>query len=334
MKRNSLTHGLSGALLASFLLLATASCDHKELCTDHFHNTDIQVIFDWTKSPGAEPESMRLYLYPLSGGKPLIYEFSDYRGGSVNIPAGNYKAICVNSDTETVLYRNTDSYDTFEAYAATGSLETRSASLPRAEGTETERVALSSDPLYTDCLDGVTILALTEGQTMTLDPEAAMRRYRLTIGGVSNLQYLSSGTLTGTLSGMSGGLLVSKGVTTAERVTVPFTLTSDGESTLTADFLAFSGTKKESGDGTGGEETTPETHKMTVYAVMSDGSKNYYTFDVTLAADGEEGGEGDDDSGGISGKIDGLPLPKPIVNGGGFHPAMDGWRNIEVDIPM
>jgi len=32
--------------------------------------------------------------------------------------------------------------------------------------------------------------------------------------------------------------------------------------------------------------------------------------------------------------LDGLPLPKPIVNGGGFHPTVDEWQNIYVDVPM
>lgn len=31
--------------------------------------------------------------------------------------------------------------------------------------------------------------------------------------------------------------------------------------------------------------------------------------------------------------LDGLPLPKPIVNGGGFHPTVDEWQNVDVDVP-
>lgn len=311
-----LSRALSGALSA-LLLLAMPSCDHKELCTDHFHNTDLRVVFDWENAPEASPESMRLYLFPMSGGKPLVYEFADFRGGYADVPAGRYRAICVNSDNETVLYRNTDSYDTFEVYASDGTLNVRSSSVPRAEGTETERIAQSLDPLYTDHLDAFTLEALTDGQTLTLRPNFSLQRCRIKVSGVTNLQYLSPDGLTGAISGMSGGLLVGKGVTTTESVTVPFAMDSDGESTLTADFLIFGGTPKEG---------TEETHKMTVYAVMADGSKNYYTFDVS-PSDGEEGDA-------ITVHIESLPLPKPIVNGGGFHPAVDGWKNIEVDVPM
>lgn len=41
------------------------------------------------------------------------------------------------------------------------------------------------------------------------------------------------------LSGMSGGLLLGGNELTKERVTVPFSVVSDGISTLTADFLVF-----------------------------------------------------------------------------------------------
>lgn len=32
--------------------------------------------------------------------------------------------------------------------------------------------------------------------------------------------------------------------------------------------------------------------------------------------------------------LDGLPLPKPIVNGGGFQPSVDEWQSVDVDIEM
>lgn len=32
--------------------------------------------------------------------------------------------------------------------------------------------------------------------------------------------------------------------------------------------------------------------------------------------------------------LDGLPLPKPIVNGGGFKPTVKEWQTVDVDIKM
>lgn len=46
------------------------------------------------------------------------------------MPAGGYRALCVNSDTESVLYRNTDSFDGLEAYAPEGVLNVGALRLP------------------------------------------------------------------------------------------------------------------------------------------------------------------------------------------------------------
>lgn len=73
---------------------------------------------------------MRLYLFPVDGGTSQAYEFTDYRGGYINVPAGGYRALCVNSDTESVLYRNTDSFDGLEAYAPEGVLNVGALRLP------------------------------------------------------------------------------------------------------------------------------------------------------------------------------------------------------------
>lgn len=61
---------------------------------------------------------------------------------------------------------------------------------------------------------------------------------------------------------------------------------------------------------------------------MSDGSKNYYTFDVTRQVDDAA------DPRDVHIILDSLSLPKPIVNGGGFQPVVDEWQNVEVEIPM
>lgn len=298
-------------------VLLLLSCEHKDLCYDHSHTAKIQVVFDWHKAPDATPETMRLYLFPVEGGKPQAYEFTDYRGGHVNVPAGRYKALCVNSDTESVLYRDIDSFDSFEAYAPDGVLNVRSSSVPRAEGTSGERIVKSPDRLYSARLDDVTIELSKENQTLTLYPEPSVCRYRVTITNVANLKYISSDGISGVLSGMSGGLLVGRNEFTSDPVTVPFGVVSDGASTLTADFLTFGQT------GSSGP-----AHKLVIYVIMSDGSKNYYTFDVSKqvyeAIDPYD----------VHIILDGLPLPKPIVNGGGFQPTVDEWRNVDVEVPM
>ena len=303
--------------VAVLAVLSLTSCEHKDLCHDSLHVVNVKVVFDWRNAPGATPETMRLYLFPVRGGKPQAYEFTDCRGGYISVPAGRYRGLCVNSDTESVLYRGIDSFETFGAYAPDGVLNVRSSSAPRAEGTSGERIAKSLDLLYTDRLDDVTIELSGDNRAITLYPGLSVCRYRVTITNVSNLKYISRDGICGALTGMSGGMLVGRNELASDPVTVPFGMDSDGISTLTADFPVF---------GQNGPDGP--VHKLVVYVVMSDGSRNYYTFDVTRQVDEAP------DPRDVHIMLDGLPLPKPIVNGGGFHPTVDEWQNVDVNVPM
>ncbi len=64
------------AILSLATALLSGSCAHKELCYDHTHTVDVEVVFDWKNAPDAAPETMSLYLFPKAGGSPLRYEFT------------------------------------------------------------------------------------------------------------------------------------------------------------------------------------------------------------------------------------------------------------------
>ena len=77
---------------------------------------------------------------------------------------------------------------------------------------------------------------------------------------------------------------------------------------------------------------------LTIYAILNDGSKWYYTTDVTTQMHKEQqpGTEpqGDEDDEEITIDVEGLPIPKPISDGGGFEPTIDGWQSIEIEVGM
>ena len=54
------------------LLVAATSCEHKELCLDHAHAVEVEVVFDWRNAPNAAPASMSLYLFPGDGEAQLL----------------------------------------------------------------------------------------------------------------------------------------------------------------------------------------------------------------------------------------------------------------------
>ena len=122
----------------TIIFLVTA-CEHKELCFAHAHTTEMQVIFNWKYAPEAHPASMRLYLFPETGKEPLIYEFGNHMEGKITVSVGRYRALCMNNDTEFILFRNTDHYESIKAYLADGAFPRP---VPRAGNTGEQRVKL------------------------------------------------------------------------------------------------------------------------------------------------------------------------------------------------
>ena len=103
-------------------------------------------------------------------------------------------------------------------------------------------------------------------------------------------------------------------------MTIPFDAVTgkdkDGEKTVITGGLLTFGHK------------TGNNHTLTVYAVLADGSKWYYTYDVTDQIHSAP------DPRNVHIVLDGLPLPKPIVNGGGFQPEVEDWQTVPIDIEM
>lgn len=315
--------------LCAAMLLFSAGCEHKELCNDHSHTATVKVVFDWKNAPDAAPASMSLYLFPLSGGEALRYEFTDQKGGTIRVPIGHYDAFCLNSDTETISYRNTERRETFEATTRTTSLlgglsalGVRSDGAPRPEGTEDERIALSPDMLWSDHTEGVELTRETATTTITLYPKVSVCIYTVKILNAENLKYVSG--ISGSIASLAGGLLPGMGpdALTEEHVTIPFEAVAGedekGEKTIvTGGLLTF-----------GHCPSVQSEHRLTVYAVLSDGSKWYYTYNVTDQIHSAP------DPRNVHIVLDGLPLPKPITNGGGFQPEVDPWNPVDIEIEM
>lgn len=307
-------------ILVAIVSAAMISCEHKNLC--YSDTMDVEVVFNWEMAPDADPKSMSLYLFPENGGSALRFEFSDNRGGLIRAPAGRYDALCLNSDTEAIEYRNREQQRTFEVTTRSTSLLSdpalvglNSTSIPRSAGTESERIALAPDMLWCDHLEQIILRQSQDRQVITFYPDQAVCTYTVEIRNAKNLEHVLG--LNGSLASMAGGVYVARAETTDEPVTIPFELSASTDKvTLTGRLLTF------------GTRPSRQPHKMIVYAMLSDRSKWYYTYDVTdqirMAPDPRN----------VHIIVDSLPLPKPITNGGGFHPSVDDWDNINVNIDM
>ena len=320
-----------------FLFVAASlaiSCEHKDLCYDHNHSRWVNVKFDWSKAPEAAPATMSLWLFPRDGGEALRYEFVERNGGRIRLPLGDYDALCLNSDTEGLDYVQTDGFETFEVKARTTDLLTSGMSVlgvksdgaPRAEGTENERVVNSADYLWTDNLQGIAIEAAMADDTLVLYPESRTCHYRVEISGVDNLKYVRG--VSATLSGMSSGWLPGAEALSAELATLPFAMAKEapeGEDNTANEWLT--GELQVFGHCLDGKAN----HAIVVYAVLADGTQHAYTLDAEEVTRQIHEAPG---SRNVVIRLHGLPLPKPIVNGGGFQPTVDEWQEEHVRLEM
>lgn len=342
MKRKTIYTGLAMLYLMTLSVLLS-SCEHKDLCYHHPHTKTLRVEFDWRDAPDANPEGMCVFFYPLDGedAPQRRFDFTGKTGGGIEIQVGRYRVLCYNNDTESVLLRGTDAFDTHEGYTREGSIfESIYGSganyAPKAKEAEDERVVISPDMIWgCAALDveisetGVSYLCFPESeredwsgkpavsteQVITLYPHELVCTYTYEVRNVKNLKYATQ--MCGSLSGMAPSLLFGDESLGTECVTIPFESVSDGVSTITGRFYTF---------GHHEENTAP--HKLLLYVWFVDGSKYYYTFDVTDQIHSAP------DKRHVHIIIDGLDFPQPIGNGSGFQPSVDDWQTVEEDIIM
>lgn len=311
---------MNRSVLLLFITLTLASCNHKDLCDDHPHTQSVKIIFDWEKSPEANPRGMCVWFYRQDGA-PLRYDFSGREGGDILLPMGSYQVIAYNNDTEAVMMRGENAWSTHEAFTREGDvLEPVLGSgfrsdAPRAEG---ERVVMPPDMLWGASV--VTVVVDSGTHEIVLCPESAVCHYTCEIRNVSNLKYISH--MCASLSGLSPSLMMSTATSTDERVTIPFATIHDGNATIRGEFLTF-------GCNTAGSRS----NRLLLYVWLRDGRKLCYgseseRFEVSdqiLRAP---------DRRNVHIIIDGLDMPAPIENGDGFDPSVDDWDIVNQDIEM
>lgn len=267
---------LSRILLASILPLIATSCRHKDLYMEEEMSSQLQVVFDWRNAPDADPKSMALYLYEEDGHTPMRFIFSNKTGGLIKAPFGTRHAICLNADnTDWARMRNHENIETLEIYTqdaeAIGSRADDATTIPRPEGTENERIAVTPDMLWGSRTNDIKITPHDGMQTITMYPLEAVCHYIVDVYDVKNLDDVESSAVDATLSGMAEGYCNGRQSATDNTVSMKVNLTgNEKEQNLHGEFLTF-----------GECPNTVAKHYLTLYMVLTDGSKWYHSFDVT-----------------------------------------------------
>lgn len=308
------------AYLIMPLLAIFAGCEHKDLYYDSAGQ--VKIVFDWRNAPDANPASMVTQFFGEPGTSSLRFIYQGKDGGVITLPLGSYSGIAVNGDdNDWVRLRHVDDVENYETYTI-DALNTQayglpSRALPRAEGTEGERMAEPPGMLWSDRQDNIEHYDYSN-DTITFYPEEVICHYTVDIYDVTNLEYVNRAQIDGTISGMAEGFNHGAKRPTDAHVTMPFLLTGDAPAkTLHAEFLTF-----------GESPSDPGRHILSVYMFLTDGSKWYYNFDVTSQVHDAP------DPRHVHITLRGLTVPHPITDEGGFRPNVNDWQTEDIEMKM
>lgn len=312
------------ALIALTTLAGFSSCRHKDLYMDEGMTSRIEVKFDWRDAPDATPGSMALYMYESDGNSPLRYIFSDISGGEIKAPFGTRHAICLNADIEGWgKVRNRENIETYEVYTPDAEALTaqslRSEGIPRAEGTENERLAAAPGMLWGTRTNDIKIVPHEGTQTVTLYPHECVCHYVVDIYDVDNLEGVETTAVDATISGMAEAYNHGMQSGNETPATMAFTLTGDEEAkSLHGEFLTF-----------GECPTNKVNHHLMVYTVLDDGTRWYRNFDVTDQVTNAP------DPTHVHIVVRGLQLPKTVDPGHtSVIPDVNDWQSVNIGLQM
>lgn len=293
----------------------SSSCIHKTLVYDARHLAKVVVDIDWTLSPN-EHSGSHVAFYDLQNEDSFYYFDMAAEGGEIEIPSGDYQVVCFNNDSETILFRNESSLDTYEAYTRLSALHETSfaagADLPRSEADSDQDVILCPTNFYSDFNEAAYI---KENQVnyVFFKPDSAILTYTYEVINIENLKLVNK---TGAaLSGVSGSNMIGGGSVSATQCVIPLESGVDG-SKITGSFTLF-----------GHSSELKNKHLFTLY-IWSMGGNFYATFDVTEQMDNHP------DQKHVHLVIDasGIYIPEPIGDGGGIAPSVGEWEDVNEDI--
>lgn len=289
-------------------LVATGSCNHRDLCYDHSHWVDLRVCFDWTGVEEADrPATMMVKMFPCHGGEPRTYEIADYGGVFIRIPADDYDCVAYGGDYR-LLKEQGNTYDEFCVTTSEESMETTftriAPSAPRPQGTEDQPIKGLPGKTCSASLTSIHISAASN-QTVTLSPTLATADYTVSIKNAENvsdkLEYYA------VLSGIAESHSPSLKSPSGRPVSVPLDLGIAGSTELGGKITVF---------GHCPTKGSPSRHILTIYT----SNKYYYNYDVTDQIHGSA------DPRHVEIIIDGIKLPP--YGGTGLNPDVRDWSDV------
>lgn len=309
-------------IIICLTIIGLQGCEQRELCYDHSHGAILDIEFDWSQEPDAEPATMVVWAFPEDGGDGTRAEFSNIQKDGkyqMRVSPGKYVLVCYNGETEFnhELGKTLDEL-TITTYESTllAPLNRGSENAPRPPFTDGQEVRNEASHIYMDKTDN--LLEVVEHSAHSLEiphysvkftPKRATAIWNIRIEDIQNFNpnIVASAIVTG----VARDLRISDGRPVGDDVTVPFALTTCGEGCLKASVVLF-----------GDAAPHDVTHYLRVYTTL----QYYYTYDITdIVHDAP-------DPKNVDIVIRGLVLPD---TGSGMSPGVSEWDDAEeIELPM
>lgn len=310
---------LHWAVVVPFVwLMMLAGCSRREIWDD-YPAVAVHVELDWSKADvaGSLPEGVRAIFYPHDPGGRKVDVFLPVEGGDVNLSPGSYSVVVYNYDTETVLVREEESYETIEAYT----------NLCRLGVEGTEKMVWGPDMLYTARTDDFQVRD-DISCLLQLQPRAVVRTYPFSLKTIG-LKNVSSAI--GSVEGAMENYLLGKGCGWSHGSPIYFEVTK-GAGVIKGSFSTFGITQPVL--STDGERVV-----MKLMLTKVDRSVQEVEIDITQAVATPEGGDAEGNA-----PVPEITLPEGSeikvddvepVPGGGIGGDVGEWGDeTEVELPL
>ncbi len=294
-------------LAAIYAIMSAAvfmpGCEHNELCYDHTHVTELNVEFDWSQAPDADPSTMVVHFFRPDGSLYRRVEFTQRTGGKVRLEAGEYSILFHNGNMETVYELGNSHSDYALSGVSRSILEPmgREGDAPRPPESADQLIFSAPDQVWAGSHSAIEILPGVAGQTVKLTPVEATMEYTVEITGVENLR--DDIDVSAAITGMSPLYRLAEGCHGGEAATLPISVERVGDNTLVAHFRTF-----------GHCPQTELAHTFSVYT----SNKFFVNYDIT------EKMHNAPDPRHVVIEIHGLRLPDA-----GMGTEISGWENVE-----
>lgn len=325
-RRYAMKYCLLGAVILLF-----CSCRHKDLWFGSGRSATVNIAFDWSEATEREQGTIiDVWLFERDDAVSPILEQKPEGGGPLLVPFGNYRALAYNADSGTLRMKGEESWETLYLYTRDESILAPLGVVTkidlRAAGAAGERVVLSPEKVWSGRLTDMRVRLTDEDQSFVIGMRNAFMRLNIVVRGIENYEFLSGVSFA--ISGLAEGYYVGEDRLSHEPVTIPFegwktkskSYAPDGDEECAGTVLFFGHCP----DG------VTYRHFLNIYAVMSDGQKLMYTYDVTEQM--HDPSNRSDDGTQISIIIDGLPLPTVVGDSGLLHNTVDEWASEEIEI--